>query len=118
MAPDMSTIMRFILTETTDVSTYDIKAYVTEHQDVHSRLIKADPTGTAELLITQHIWIVFWTGLSTEQKLSMNYFPSLWEDLSKTLAKDVFKVGLKLASQFELANDLGTGDSRRRYPNR
>ena len=43
MAPEKCSIMRAILAEATDVSTNDIKAYVVQHQEIHSRLMKADP---------------------------------------------------------------------------
>ena len=104
MAPNKSSIMRAILAEATDVSTHDIKAYVVQHQESHSRLMKADPVGTEEASAHAAHLNRLLDGLSLEQKLAMNYLFSTWEDRTKATAKDVFKVGLKLS------NDLSSND--------
>lgn len=104
MAPDKSTIMRSILTEAADVITNDIKAYVTEHQEITSRHMKANSMDTAETSTHAAHLKRFLGGLSAEQKLSMKYLLSLWEDHSKASAKYVLKMGLKLV------NNLPTGD--------
>lgn len=48
MAPDRDAIQKAILEEVKEVSSQDIKAYVPSHQDIHSRLMKAESQSTIE----------------------------------------------------------------------
>lgn len=48
MALDINSIMRAILAEATEAGTHEIKAYVVEHQHIHSRLMQADLMGYSE----------------------------------------------------------------------
>lgn len=71
----------------------------------YSQLIKSDPQGTTEATThNAHINRLL-DGLAAEKQLALNYLMTTWEDYSKTSAKDVFKVRLKLIKK------LGTGDS-------
>lgn len=105
MAPDKSSIMRKILAEVLPVCTIYLEAYVMEHQDIHTRLMKADPQiPTEESTHHAHMTRLL-NDLRSEQQINMTYIMSCREDRSKESEKDVFKVGLKLAQ------DLGNSSS-------
>lgn len=106
MAPYQSSIMRAILAEATGVSTHDITSYVIEHQDIHSRLMRADPMRSTEASTHAAHMNRLLVGLSAEQKLSVNSLFSTWEDRSKATAKDVLKIGLKISNYLSTSDGI------------
>lgn len=74
MASDKISMMRAILAEVPYVCTIGMEAYVLEHQNIHSKLMKADPKRTTEaskhlLHMTRLI-----KGLAPEQQLNTSLF--------------------------------------------
>lgn len=96
MAPEKSSIMISILAGVPIVSTVEMETYVLEHQDIYSRLMKADRQEMTEASTHHANMTRLLDCLSQEQQLTMNYQMSSWEDRSKASAEEEFKVGLKL----------------------
>lgn len=105
MAPNKSSIVWAILAEAPAVITPDMQAYVLAHQSIHSKLMKADPQAKSEASTHAPHMNRLLDGITPEQRLTRNYQFSTWENCTKSTAKYVFKVGLKLV------NDLGSGDT-------